>query len=973
MKYLKLTTIIASLTLLVSACGGSDPSPSPEHVHQWSTPTYEWSEDNATCTAERVCQLDETHKETETSYSKYSVVTYPTASTNGEGRYTSTFENTAFVTQVKTVSIPATGDIDTFEKAVNNVRTQHNYSAHLDNQFDGEAEKFASFNYYNIYDDALYSDMNGYYSGYIKQKDQGIVTFAMPLDSSGLFTGSFVATNLERGVSDYYNANIEYLVGAEQILSKQYTYDVNKDVYVCSDWEAIAMIATMAFGFSTEASAIAPEYFTATFIDNKLVISATFRVIYFNEVEVNIPAYVTLEISNFGSTHNERIETYVANPDYTYVAPTEWNSDIKDCFDDRFNSYYPPFISGLSYSWDYYYAWNEGYGAIVIEDYFAGDLVTSYINTLLGNGFKQAENPYYTEYVKVEEDNILKHTYSVKMKYHAPDEIDAGGIRYSYLYPNGLTTFIFLHKQQTKSQITNVKLLNEYIANTAAGGFMPAFGLSDDTKVANFADATATESEVYAFKSSGVEGSGSNFFRIYPESKAVAITFFEKLKEDLASVGLSTQQTAFDQLWISDDYGSTVRITDPNNISTWTSNSYLQVRIEITKKSIEEYNKEIIYIDYLTITGQTTSFTVGSEFVFDGKVDVTYTDGNVVEDVTPTEIVAPDMNVVGPQTVIIKYQDEQGRVGAANYVVNINPTDTEYNISVIQPTGATITVTMPSNMVSKAGYSVTFKVIAQSGYVVSSVSVTCNGKPVEVGDENPITHTRLFIMPAGDVTISAVVAPEEAMHNLNYVVYDKDTLEVLDFNSVIASNSKLPKTAVNGETVTFEVNTKEGYTFNFIWIKPEVLCIEPYQYHVSASDPKTITVEIHVIVEGSGGEGGGEGGDVDPSILYSFQMEASGCYWKLSFNDDGTGTYEKIRKSTSVLEASLEFNYVLNTDTGTLNISDIGGSPSDWGNYRLTTKSDGTGTNSTGIISGDTLTISLYNYSGTATSCTFIK
>ena len=47
--------------------------------------------------------------------------------------------------------------------------------------------------------------------------------------------------------------------------------------------------------------------------------------------------------------------------------------------------------------------------------------------------------------------------------------------------------------------------------------------------------------------------------------------------------------------------------------------------------------------------------------------------------------------------------------------------------------------------------------------------------------------------------------------------------------------------------------------------------------------------------------------------------------------------------------------------------------PTDWGVYRLTTVSDGTGTNNTGVISGDTLTISLKNSSGVATQYTFTK
>ena len=77
--------------------------------HSWGHPTYTWNatEGGYTCTAERVCGNDATHKETETITATYSVTTAPTCTNKGEGTYTATFTNSAFTQQTKTVEIAA--------------------------------------------------------------------------------------------------------------------------------------------------------------------------------------------------------------------------------------------------------------------------------------------------------------------------------------------------------------------------------------------------------------------------------------------------------------------------------------------------------------------------------------------------------------------------------------------------------------------------------------------------------------------------------------------------------------------------------------------------------------------------------------------------------------------------------------------------------------------------------------------------
>ena len=81
----------------------------PALGHDWGEPTYTWSEDNSTCTAERVCRIDDSHKETETATAASEVTREPTAAEEGERTYTAAFENPDFETQTRVEAIPALG------------------------------------------------------------------------------------------------------------------------------------------------------------------------------------------------------------------------------------------------------------------------------------------------------------------------------------------------------------------------------------------------------------------------------------------------------------------------------------------------------------------------------------------------------------------------------------------------------------------------------------------------------------------------------------------------------------------------------------------------------------------------------------------------------------------------------------------------------------------------------------------------
>ena len=75
----------------------------PALGHDWGTPSYEWSTDNSTATAKRVCKRDATHVETE-SVDTTNVVTEPTCEDAGYTTYTAEFTNEAFGTKTQKVA-----------------------------------------------------------------------------------------------------------------------------------------------------------------------------------------------------------------------------------------------------------------------------------------------------------------------------------------------------------------------------------------------------------------------------------------------------------------------------------------------------------------------------------------------------------------------------------------------------------------------------------------------------------------------------------------------------------------------------------------------------------------------------------------------------------------------------------------------------------------------------------------------------
>ena len=80
--------------------------------HAYGDPTYEWSEDNKTCTATVICGNDSAHKIEETVDCTYKELEAATEEADGKGKYTATFENEKFATQEKEVVLESLPTLD---------------------------------------------------------------------------------------------------------------------------------------------------------------------------------------------------------------------------------------------------------------------------------------------------------------------------------------------------------------------------------------------------------------------------------------------------------------------------------------------------------------------------------------------------------------------------------------------------------------------------------------------------------------------------------------------------------------------------------------------------------------------------------------------------------------------------------------------------------------------------------------------
>ena len=86
--------IILSITLTTCSKNGNS-----QASYTYGKPTYAWTEDYSSCTAERICNEDSKYNETETVDSIYKITTPASYDADGVGTYVATFKNKNFEEQ----------------------------------------------------------------------------------------------------------------------------------------------------------------------------------------------------------------------------------------------------------------------------------------------------------------------------------------------------------------------------------------------------------------------------------------------------------------------------------------------------------------------------------------------------------------------------------------------------------------------------------------------------------------------------------------------------------------------------------------------------------------------------------------------------------------------------------------------------------------------------------------------------------
>ena len=83
----------------------------------------------------------------------------------------------------------------------------------------------------------------------------------------------------------------------------------------------------------------------------------------------------------------------------------------------------------------------------------------------------------------------------------------------------------------------------------------------------------------------------------------------------------------------------------------------------------EGYVKPVVVLSSITLSGQTTNYTVGDPFEFTGSVTAVYSNG-ATKPVTPTKVSNPDMSTAGEKKVTVTYVEDEVSV-SADYTITV--------------------------------------------------------------------------------------------------------------------------------------------------------------------------------------------------------------------------------------------------------------------------------------------------------------
>ena len=145
-----------------------------------------------------------------------------------------------------------------------------------------------------------------------------------------------------------------------------------------------------------------------------------------------------------------------------------------------------------------------------------------------------------------------------------------------------------------------------------------------------------------------------------------------------------------------------------------------------------------VALSSIVVSEQTTSFTVGDSFIFDGKVTATYSNGTTADVTSSASVSAPDLSTEGEKTVTVSYT-ENGVTKVAQYIITVSSPSggvttvvfvagTDTGDTSVTKDGITITMSTMSRDDNYRTYANSDMVVsAASGKTIKSVVVTCTG------------------------------------------------------------------------------------------------------------------------------------------------------------------------------------------------------------------------------------------------------
>ena len=295
----------------------------------------------------------------------------------------------------------------------------------------------------------------------------------------------------------------------------------------------------------------------------------------------------------------------------------------------------------------------------------------------------------------------------------------------------------------------------------------------------------------------------------------------------------------------------------------------------------------------IAVSGQTTSYTVGDTFAFDGTVTATYSDRSTAE-VEPTSVSTPNMTTEGEQAVTVTYTEGE-ETKTATYTITVTAAvEPEEPGEVIETTIADF---LAAGVSETVWYQLTGKIKEiknttygnfyledATGYVyvygLTSEQVDSNDKSfsslgLEEGDLVTLIGTRAYYANASEDQKDQVGGPAYYVSHLNFEVTPKvinvgaaDT--EAEFN-VSCDAGYLPEYPNGVEELSVVSSSDVAYdTYKVKFLANETA--EPKTYVISIkADVEGFNIEKTVTINQAGvpQEGGEEGDDVSGTVLYS--------------------------------------------------------------------------------------------------------